>query len=196
MAYWFSECFFFFIEKKIWPATKALPVSVACKSHEKGAKITALGQNPNCDKTRQLPLTAIENVTEEMTVMQQEIFGPLLPILEYETVDDAIAYIQRHERPLALYIYSFDKQTQRHILANTHSGGVCINEAAFHVAVEDLPFGGVGHSGMGNYHGIEGFKTFSHAKAILSRGKISLTSLLFPPYGKSLHNLVYKLFIR
>lgn len=163
---------------------------------EKGAKITALGQNPNCDKTRQLPLTAIENVTEEMTVMQQEIFGPLLPIIEYETVDDAIAYIQRHERPLALYIYSFDKQTQRHILANTHSGGVCINEAAFHVAVEDLPFGGVGHSGMGNYHGIEGFKTFSHAKAILSRGKISLTSLLFPPYGKSLHNLVYKLFIR
>ncbi|QOL26338.1 coniferyl aldehyde dehydrogenase [Thalassotalea sp. LPB0316] len=162
----------------------------------KGAVVTELNQNPNCNKTRQLPLTVLEQVTEDMTVMQQEIFGPLLPIMEYDDVNDAIAYIQRHERPLALYIYSFNKQTQQHILANTHSGGVCINEAAFHVAVEDLPFGGVGHSGMGNYHGIEGFKTFSHAKAILSRGKISLTSLLFPPYGTALHNLVYKLFIK
>lgn len=163
---------------------------------QKGAVITELGKNSNCNKTRQMPLTAIENVNDDMTVMQQEIFGPLLPIIEYDEVDDAIAYIQRNERPLALYIYSFDKSVQRHILANTHSGGVCINEAAFHVAVEDLPFGGVGHSGMGNYHGVEGFKTFSHAKAILSRGKISLTSLLFPPYGTSLHKLVYKLFIK
>ncbi len=163
---------------------------------DNGAKVTELAANPNCNKTRQLPMTVIENVNDDMAVMQQEIFGPILPIIEYEQVDDAIYHIQKNERPLALYIFSFDKQTQRHILEKTHSGGVCINEAAFHVAVEDLPFGGVGHSGMGNYHGVEGFKTFSHAKAILSRGKISLTSLLFPPYGKSLHQLVYKLFIK
>ena len=162
----------------------------------KGAKVTALGQSPNCNKTRQLPLTLLEHVTDDMTVMQQEIFGPLLPIIEYEKLDDALAYVQAHERPLALYIYSFEQKTQRYILDNTHSGGVCINEAAFHVAVEDLPFGGIGQSGMGSYHGEEGFKTFSHAKAVLSRGKISLTSLLFPPYGKALHQLVYKLFIR
>ncbi|WP_286263751.1 coniferyl aldehyde dehydrogenase [Thalassotalea atypica] len=162
----------------------------------KGARITELSANPNCQKTRQLPLTVVEQVNDDMTLMQQEIFGPLLPIIEYDELDDAIGYIQKNERPLALYIFSFDKKTQRHILNQTHSGGVCVNEAAFHVAVEDLPFGGIGASGMGNYHGIEGFKTFSHAKAILSRGRISLTSLLFPPYGKSLHKLVYKLFIR
>ena len=99
-------------------------------------------------------------------------------------------------RPLSLYIYSFNKDIQRKILEETIAGGVCVNDAAFHVANDDLPFGGVGASGMGNYHGEEGFIRFSHAKSILKRGKISFASLLFPPYGKAVHNLVYKFFIR
>lgn len=162
----------------------------------KGAVIKPLGSDQGCAKTRQMPLTLLHGVNDEMQVMQQEIFGPLLPILEYETLDDAIAYINKGERPLALYIYSFDKTCQDKILKSTHSGGVCINDAAFHVAAEDLPFGGVGSSGMGSYHGSEGFKTFSHAKSILSRGRISFGKLLFPPFGKAIHNLIYKLYIR
>jgi coniferyl-aldehyde dehydrogenase len=162
----------------------------------KGAVITQLSSDNGCAKTRQMPLTLLQGVNDDMKVMQQEIFGPLLPILEYEDLDQAIEYINNGERPLALYIYSFDKAFQNKILKNTHSGGVCINDAAFHVAAEDLPFGGVGSSGMGSYHGNEGFKTFSHAKSILSRGRINFGTVLFPPFGKAIHNLIYKLYIR
>lgn len=162
----------------------------------KGAVITPLGGDPGCAKTRQMPLTLIHEVNNEMQVMQQEIFGPILPIIEYDTLEQAIDYINEGERPLALYIYSFNKACQNQILKSTHSGGVCINDAAFHVAAEDLPFGGVGSSGMGSYHGSEGFKTFSHAKSILSRGRLSFGKLLFPPFGTAVHNLIYKLYIR
>lgn len=162
----------------------------------KGAIIKPLSSDAGCMKTRQLPLTLLLNVNDEMTVMQQEIFGPLLPIVEYDSIEQAIEYVNAHERPLALYICSFDREFQNKLLKETHSGGVCINDAAMHVGVEDLPFGGVGSSGMGNYHGIEGFKTFSHAKAIFARGRISVAKQLFPPYGKFIHKLVYKLFIR
>jgi coniferyl-aldehyde dehydrogenase len=162
----------------------------------KGAVITPLGSDPGCSKTRQMPLTLIHGVNKEMLVMQQEIFGPLLPIVEYDTLQQAIDYINAEERPLALYIYSFNKACQDQILKSTHSGGVCINDAAFHVAAEDLPFGGVGSSGMGSYHGSEGFKTFSHAKSILSRGRVSFGKFLFPPFGTAVHNLIYKLYIR
>jgi coniferyl-aldehyde dehydrogenase len=163
---------------------------------KQGATITQLSNDSGCAKTRQMPLTLIQGVNDEMKVMQQEIFGPLLPILEYDTLDQVIEYINKGERPLALYIYSFNKTYQEKILKSTISGGVCINDAAFHVAAEDLPFGGVGSSGMGSYHGIEGFKTFSHAKSILSRGRINFGSVLFPPFGTAIHNLIYKLYIR
>jgi coniferyl-aldehyde dehydrogenase len=163
---------------------------------DKGAVITPLGGDIGCAKTRQMPLTLIHEVNNEMQVMQQEIFGPLLPIIEYDTLEQAIDYINEGERPLALYIYSFNKACQNQILKSTHSGGVCINDAAFHVAAEDLPFGGVGCSGMGSYHGSEGFKTFSHAKSILSRGRLSFGKLLFPPFGTAVHKLIYKLYIR
>jgi coniferyl-aldehyde dehydrogenase len=163
---------------------------------KQGAVITQLSSDSGCAKTRQMPLTLLQGVNDDMKVMQQEIFGPLLPILEYDTLDQAIEYINKGERPLALYIYSFNKACQEKILKSTISGGVCINDAAFHVAAEDLPFGGVGSSGMGSYHGSEGFKTFSHAKSILSRGRINFGTVLFPPFGKAIHNLIYKLYIR
>jgi coniferyl-aldehyde dehydrogenase len=163
---------------------------------KQGAVITQLSSDSGCTKTRQMPLTLLQGVNDDMKVMQQEIFGPLLPILEYDDIDQAINYINNSERPLALYIYSFNKTFQNKILKNTHSGGVCINDAAFHVAAEDLPFGGVGSSGMGSYHGSEGFRTFSHAKSILSRGRINFGTVLFPPFGTAIHNLIYKLYIR
>ncbi|WNC74246.1 coniferyl aldehyde dehydrogenase [Thalassotalea psychrophila] len=171
-------------------------INLIADAKAKGASVRELAINPECQKSRQLPLTLITNISNDMTVMQEEIFGPILPIIEYDTIEQAISYVNDRDRPLALYIYSFDKKLQQQIIKQTHAGGVCINDAAFHVAVDDLPFGGVGPSGMGSYHGEEGFKTFSHAKSILSRGKISFTPMLFPPYGTFIHNLVYKLFIR
>jgi len=162
----------------------------------KGATIIPLSYDSNNDSLRRMPLTLVLDATDEMEVMQQEIFGPILCIVAYDELNDAIDYVNKRPRPLALYIFSFDKQFQQRILLNTHAGGVCINDAAIHVANEDLPFGGVGPSGLGAYHGDEGFKTFSHAKAVLNRGKINLAPLLFPPYGKLLHKLIYKFFIR
>lgn len=163
---------------------------------KKGATIIPLANEQTDTVNRKIPLTIVTNVTDDMQIMQEEIFGPLLPIKEYKNIDDAIDYINARPRPLSLYIYSFQKEIQRKILEQTIAGGVCINDAAFHVANDDLPFGGVGASGIGNYHGEEGFIRFSHPKSILKRGKISFASLLFPPYGKAVHNLVYKFFIR
>ncbi|MBL0711633.1 MAG: coniferyl aldehyde dehydrogenase [Colwellia sp.] len=164
------------------------------RSH--GAKITPLIIEPVDETQRKMPLTVLTNVNDSMKVMQQEIFGPIIPIFTYKNTADAIQYINKNDRPLALYIYSFNKDFQQEILLNTHAGGVCINEATFHVANDDLPFGGIGASGMGQYHGKEGFRTFSHGKSILEKGKVSFAHLLFPPFGGIIHKLVYKLFIR
>jgi coniferyl-aldehyde dehydrogenase len=162
----------------------------------KGAKIIPLNESIEKNSQRKLPLTVVLNTTDHMKVMQEEIFGPVLPILPYDSIDEVIDYINANERPLALYINSYDKKFQQHILKHTHSGGACINDATFHVVIDDLPFGGVGASGMGNYHGEEGFTTFSHPKAVFSRGRISFSHLLFPPFGSAIHKLVFKLFIR
>jgi coniferyl-aldehyde dehydrogenase len=163
---------------------------------EKGATIIPLAQEDTDVSKRKIPLTIVTNVNDDMKIMQEEIFGPLLPIKEYKDMSEVVTYVNAHPRPLSLYIYSFEKSVQERLLKETIAGGVCINEAAFHVANEDLPFGGVGASGMGNYHGEEGFVRFSHAKSILKRGKVSFAHMLFPPYGKSVHKLVYKFFIR
>lgn len=143
-----------------------------------------------------MPLTLVLGADRTMKVMQDEIFGPILPIVGYRQLDDVINTINENPRPLGLYIQSFDKAFQQTILNNTHAGGVCINDAAFHVVVDDLPFGGVGASGIGSYHGVEGFRTFSHAKAVLSRGRLFFSDMLFPPYGRRTHELFYRFFIR
>lgn len=165
-------------------------------AQEKGATLIPLSPEPVDPNSRKVPLTLVTNVTDDMQIMQEEIFGPLLPIKPYNNIDDAIGYINAKPRPLSLYIYSFDKDLQQKILEHTIAGGVCINDAGFHVANDDLPFGGIGASGMGNYHGEEGFIRFSHAKSILKRGKVSFAPMLFPPYGQAVHKLVYKFFIR
>ena len=160
----------------------------------KGAEVIQLTSKQS--NLRQMPLTLLLNVSNEMAIMKEEIFGPILPVIEYNHLDFVFDYIRERERPLALYLYSFDKALIEKVKYKTHAGGVCINDAAFHVANDDLPFGGIGESGMGSYHGKEGFLTFSHAKSVFSRGKISLAPMLFPPFGQAIHKLVYKLFIR
>lgn len=110
----------------------------------------------------------ILNPSHELDLMKEEIFGPILPIVPYTNIDDAIAYINQGERPLAMYIMAQDKQSIEYILQRTHSGGVAINDTIVHVGAEDAPFGGIGESGIGHYHGEEGFKTFSHARTVLT----------------------------
>ncbi|MEZ2903032.1 coniferyl aldehyde dehydrogenase [Acinetobacter terrestris] len=145
---------------------------------------------------RRLAHYVLSNVTDDMQVMQNEIFGPLLPIVTYQQLEEAIDYINQRPRPLALYYFGYNKSEQQKVLMHTHSGGVCLNETLVHVGQEDLPFGGVGTSGMGNYHGYEGFITFSHAKAVFNRPKFSLMYLFYPPYGTFIQKLILKMFIR
>lgn len=163
---------------------------------KKGAKVlSANGTEINRD-SRQLPTQLITQTTDDMLLMQGEIFGPLLPIIGYKELPEALNYINDRARPLALYIMSFDTSVQQEILDNTHSGGVCINETVFHVAADDAPFGGIGDSGMGHYHGKEGFLTFSKAKTILSRGKLNTGKLVHPPYGGFIQKMMLKIFMR
>ncbi|QYJ81769.1 coniferyl aldehyde dehydrogenase [Shewanella aegiceratis] len=161
-----------------------------------GAQVTPTSNETMAPDSRKLPVQLITGVNEQMKVMQEEIFGPLLPIVEYDSLEQAIDYVNDRPRPLALYIMSFDAGTQQRLLEQTHSGGVCINETVFHVAADDAPFGGIGPSGMGHYHGKEGFLTMSHAKTILSRGKLNTGKLVHPPYGNGIQQLLMKLFLR
>jgi coniferyl-aldehyde dehydrogenase len=127
--------------------------------------------------------------------MREEIFGPLLPVRSYKTIDETIEYINRHDRPLGLYLFSDDKSVQDRVMKNTLSGGVSINECSFHVAQHDLPFGGIGASGMGHYHGYEGFAEFSKMRPVFSQFRYSALPLLYPPYGKVFERL-YDLMIK
>lgn len=166
-------------------------------AEDKGAKITQI--NPAAESfygTRKMPLHIVENTTDDMTVMQEELFGPILPIVSYNTLDDAINYINDRERPLALYLFSADKTQEERVLSQTHSGGVSINDTLMHIAQDDMPFGGVGPSGMGHYHGKEGFLTLSKAKAVHRKGRFNLGKAIYPPYNTVWHKLIYKIFIR
>ncbi|MBV4488706.1 coniferyl aldehyde dehydrogenase [Pseudomonas sp. SWRI153] len=145
---------------------------------------------------RRMPHSVLLNVSDEMTVMQDEIFGPLLPIVPYRDLEEAFAYINQRPRPLALYYFGYDRREQNRVLHETHSGGVCLNDTLLHVAQDDMPFGGIGPSGMGHYHGHEGFLTFSKAKGVLIKQRFNAARLIYPPYGTSIQKLIQKLFIR
>ncbi len=159
----------------------------------KGARLLPLFDQ---GQQRRMPHCVVLDVSDDMQLMQDEIFGPLLPIVPYDEPDQALAYINARPRPLALYYFGYDKAEQRRVLRHTHSGGVCLNDTLLHVAQDDLPFGGVGPSGMGHYHGHEGFLTFSKAKGVFIKQRFNAARLIYPPYGKALQKLIYKLFVR
>lgn len=149
-----------------------------------GAQLIPLIPGPPIDpSTRKIAPHLVLDAPEHCALWQQEIFGPLLPIRTYTQLDDVIASINRGERPLALYPFSRDKAVVQHILASTLSGGVAVNDALFQVAQHDLPFGGVGQSGMGHYHGHEGFETFSKMRPVFYQTRWSALQLLAPPYA-------------
>ena len=159
----------------------------------KGARLIPLFPG---DQARRLAHTLVLDVNDDMKLMQDEIFGPLLPVVPYDRLDDALAYVNQRPRPLALYYFGYDKREQQHVLEQTHSGGVCLNDTLLHVAQDDMPFGGIGPSGMGHYHGHEGFLTFSKAKAVFAKQRFNAARMIYPPYGKAIQKLVYKLFVR
>jgi coniferyl-aldehyde dehydrogenase len=128
--------------------------------------------------------TLILGATPEMAVMQQEIFGPLLPVLGYRELDDAITFVNARARPLALYLFSSRRSTVETVLARTTSGNVTVNDTLLHYAQDDLPFGGVGPSGMGAYHGEEGFRSLSHAKGVFTQSRWNFAGLVRAPFGR------------
>jgi coniferyl-aldehyde dehydrogenase len=152
----------------------------------KGARVIESGPNPSGADSRPHTLAPriVLGATDQMRIMQEEIFGPVLPILTYRKIDEAIAYINARPRPLALYYFGDNIEGRRKVLARTTSGNVTINGTLMHYAQDDLPFGGIGPSGMGAYHGIEGFRTLSHAKGIFDLGRWNASNLLRAPFGQ------------
>jgi coniferyl-aldehyde dehydrogenase len=163
----------------------------------KGAKLTIVG----ADKTRasknnrRMPLHILQNVNEDMLVMHEEIFGPILPVMTYSDVAEVPDMIEPRRNPLAMYYFGKDKREQEYLLSNVQSGGVCINDITLHYVQEDLPFGGVGASGMGAYHGPEGFRSLSHARAIYSQTMIDVLPIIGarPPFGEKFRKNISKI---
>mgnify|MGYP000100126430 FL=1 len=164
-------------------------------ARDKGAEVIEVNPgNEDFSNTnaRKMPLTILKNVTDDMKAMQEEIFGPVLPVKTYGHIDEAIEYVNEHDRPLGLYYFGQNADEREKVLTKTISGGVTVNDVIFHVSMEDLPFGGVGPSGMGSYHGVEGFREFSHARSIYTQPKIDVAKLggFKPPYGPATEKAV------
>ncbi|MFT6634799.1 coniferyl aldehyde dehydrogenase [Alcanivorax sp.] len=167
------------------------------EAREKGATVIEINPaNEDFTGSQKIPHTMVLNVTDDMRIAQDEIFGPLMIVVPYKNLDDAIEYVNDRPRPLALYYFDWNQDNCSHVLKNTHSGGVCLNDTISHVGVDDIPFGGIGPSGMGAYHGPEGFQTFSQAKGIYKKGKMNATKHILPPYGRGMHKFIYKYLLK
>ena len=156
----------------------------------RGAEVIELNpadENFDQQQHNKIPPTLIIDPSDEMEVMKNEIFGPVLPVKRYKHLDETLDYINAHPRPLGLYYFGQDSNEENKVLTHTTSGGVTVNDVIMHIAQEDLPFGGVGPSGMGSYHGHDGFKNFSHAKAVYTQSKTvsKLAAAMRPPYKKT-----------
>jgi len=169
------------------------------EARARGAEVVEVnpgGREGPAPGSRKMPIYLLKNAAPNLAVMREEIFGPILPIVGYRTLDDAIRFINSRPRPLAINLFESDELRRRRVLEGTHSGGVCVNDAISHFIAEDLPFGGIGDSGMGHYHAREGFLTFSHHKAVLSRPRLNTGKVLYAPHGGWLQDLVFRLFLR
>jgi len=154
----------------------------------KGARIVMLGESS--EGSRELAPALVIGATADMAIMREEIFGPLLPIETYATLDDAIAVINAGPHPLAFYYFGDDSARRDRVLRETLAGGVTVNDTLWHFAHEGLPFGGVGGSGFGAYHGERSFRTFSHEKAVFVQSRVAATWLLYPPYSRMFERML------
>jgi coniferyl-aldehyde dehydrogenase len=139
---------------------------------------------------RQLPISLVIDPPDDLALMREEVFGPILPVKAYDTLDEAIDYVNAGERPLALYLFAKDETVVSDVLRRTTSGGACVNSAAVHGALPSLPFGGIGQSGSGRHHGIEGFREFSNLRGVFVRGEGDLIEAFAPPYGPAARAVV------
>ena len=152
---------------------------------KKGAKVNSLGKNDDLERNM-LSTKIITEVNDDMDVMKHEIFGPILPIMTYESINDVVHYINKNDNPLGLYYFGRSQSEQNFVINNTRSGGVTVNDTMFHILQSRLPFGGVGQSGHGCFHGYEGFLNFSHLKSIYHQTSIDLIlAMIRPPRGKA-----------
>lgn len=158
----------------------------------RGAKVMRLGPAgvSASPEHRTLAPALLLDVQPDMAILREEIFGPLLPLVPYDTLDEAIAFVNARPRPLALYWFGRDRAHQRRVLTGTLSGGVTINDVLLHVAQENLPFGGIGESGIGAYHGEYGFRLFSKEKPVFEQSAWAASALLQPPYGKTAERIL------
>ncbi|MBU0995575.1 MAG: coniferyl aldehyde dehydrogenase [Proteobacteria bacterium] len=166
-------------------------------ANEKGAEIIVINPaNEDFSGSRKLPVHLILHATQDMEVLQKEIFGPILPVIPYKSLEDAVKYVNDHPRPLALYFFDYNRENAEYIIKHTHSGGVLINDTMVHVPQDAMPFGGIGQSGMGQYHGHAGFLSLSKEKGVLFKPKFNSGKMIYPPYGKLIHRLIYKMLLR
>jgi coniferyl-aldehyde dehydrogenase len=192
-----------------YPTVQGNPDFVACinerhfdrvkgyitEAAKQGTRIIPLcppGEEFSSKKEHKIALHLVVNPDDALACMQDEIFGALLNIKSYDKLQDVIDFINARERPLALYYFGRDKAEQDKVIRETHSGGMAVNAIALHVACDDLPFGGSGHSGMGNYRGRDGFRTFSHARGVYREGFLDMAKLAgtLPPYGQKVANML------
>ncbi|AJY27388.1 aldehyde dehydrogenase family protein [Burkholderia thailandensis 34] len=157
---------------------------LASDAQQAGAQLHPLTDAAPDPALRRLPPVLVTQAPDASQLMQEEIFGPLLPIVPYDTLDDAIAYVNARPRPLALYLFDEDRSSVERVMRDTISGGVTVNDTLMHIACGTLPFGGVGASGMGAYHGYDGFVTFSKMKPVLTQPRLNTRAMIAPPYGK------------
>ena len=165
-------------------------------AEEKGAVIRKVSDETITDGSFRMATHLVTEVTEEMTLMQEELFGPILPVIPYDSMVQALDYVRQRPRPLALYLFTYDKVLQEQVMTRTHAGSMAINEALLQVGIDDLPFGGVGPSGMGHYHAHEGFLTMSKAKSVLIKGRLNSMKFMYPPYGRGIQAWLFKWLLR
>lgn len=151
---------------------------------DNGGRVIWGGKNDQKNQT--IYPTLLTNVGENAEVMKEEIFGPILPLITYETLEEAIAFVNKRNKPLALYIFSRKQKNVQKVIKSTSAGGTCVNDVLIHLANPKVPFGGTNHSGMGSSHGVFGFKNFSHERTVVSQSRIDFNSFIYPPYeGKN-----------
>lgn len=157
---------------------------------DKGAKVTIVDEDDGPLTNKKMPLHIIENTTDDMAVMKEEIFGPVLPIRSYKNFNEAIYYLEGKDKPLASYIFGNDSKEIDQVMKRVPSGATTVNEVLYHVLQADLPFGGVGASGMGKYHGQDGFKEFTNPRAIYKQGWLDVGKFVRPPFKKSTEKII------
>ena len=175
----------------ITPEAYARLTAALDEARARGATVVPLLSGPARDKARhRLAPHLVLNAPDECLLMQQEIFGPILPVLPYDNLQQVVQRVQVGPHPLAFYPFTHHRRQLAYLLEQVMSGGVSVNDALFHVGQADLPFGGVGHSGMGHYHGREGFNNFSKLRPVFEQARLPLTPLLAPPYGAKFEALI------